>query len=94
MKIKIEILEKKLNRMDRRLRAFTEKPLETKAAAKYLSIAVSTLHKLTSEGKIPHYKPNAKQMYFKKRDLRKYAYSHRVKSVEELTNSVTIKKRR
>ena len=91
---KISLLQKQLNRIDRRLRAYSEKPLETKAAAKYLNIAVSTLHKLTSEQKIPHYKPNQKQMYFKKKDLRKYAFSNKQKSVEELTKSVTIKKGR
>lgn len=91
---KIETLEKKLNRIDRRLRAYTEKPLSTKEAAEYLCISVSTIHKLTSKGEVTHYKPNGKQMYFKKVDLRKYAFANKQKSVEELVNSITIKNKK
>lgn len=91
---KIHQLDVILKRINRRLRAYTEEPVCTEDAAKFLSISISTLHKLTSRGEIAHYKPNGKQMYFKKKDLRKYAFAKKIKTVEELANSITINKKK
>ena len=38
-------------------------------AVVYLDVSKSFLYKLTSQGKITHYKPNKKLLYFKKKDL-------------------------
>lgn len=38
-------------------------------AAKYCGLSRSYLYKLTSAGLIPHFKPNGKQLYFKKADV-------------------------
>ena len=40
------------------------KPLTLKEAAEFLDLSQSHLYKLTSERKIPHFKPNGKKIYF------------------------------
>ena len=40
------------------------KPLTLVEAAKFLDLSPSHLYKLTSERKIPHFKPNGKKIYF------------------------------
>ena len=45
------------------------KPLTLKEAAKFLNLSQSHLYKLTSERKIPHFKPSGKKIYFDKPEL-------------------------
>ena len=45
------------------------KPLTLKEAAKFLNLSQSHLYKLTSERKIPHFKPSGKKIYFDKSEL-------------------------
>ena len=45
------------------------KPLTLAEAAKFLDLSQSHLYKLTSERKIPHFKPSGKKIYFDKSEL-------------------------
>ena len=45
------------------------KPLTLKEAAKFLNLSQSHIYKLTSERKIPHFKPSGKKIYFDKSEL-------------------------
>jgi excisionase family DNA binding protein len=45
------------------------KPLNLVEAAKFLDLSESHLYKLTSERRIPHFKPNGKKIYFDKSEL-------------------------
>ena len=45
------------------------KPLTLIEAAKFLDLSPSHLYKLTSERKIPHFKPNGKKIYFDESEL-------------------------
>jgi len=54
----------------------------TKEACSYLNIAKSTIYKLTSNNAISFYKPNGKNMYFKKGDLDDY-----LTQVKHISNS-------
>ena len=45
------------------------KPLTLVEAAKFLDLSPSHLYKLTSERKIPHFKPNGKKIYFDESEL-------------------------
>ena len=45
------------------------KPLTLPEAAKFLNLSQSHLYKLTSERKIPHFKPSGKKIYFDKSEL-------------------------
>lgn len=53
-------------------------------ASSYLSIAKSTLYKLTSKKAIACYKPNGKNMYFKKEALDEYITKKRQMSNSEI----------
>ena len=45
------------------------KPLTLLEAAKFLNLSQTHLYKLTSERKIPHFKPSGKKIYFDKSAL-------------------------
>lgn len=55
-----------------------------KEAVIYLGISESTMYKLTSSGKIAHYKPNGKMIFFKKEDLDAWALSNRQRTNKEI----------
>ncbi len=63
------IILKKLTNIENLLKGQIEKPLTLDEAAVYLDVAKSTLYKLTSANKIPHYKPRGKRVYFTKGEL-------------------------
>lgn len=46
-------------------------------ACKYLCVSESTLYKLTSQGKIGHYKPNGKMIYFSMHQLNSWIKSRK-----------------
>lgn len=50
--------------------------LTTKETAKFLGLKVGYLYKLTSENKIPFYKPNGGCIYFCKQELEDWAKSN------------------
>ena len=56
-------------------------------ASKYTNFAKSTLYKLSSKRKIPHYKPNGKKLFFLKSDLDAFVLSGRVPTLEETDKS-------
>ena len=53
-------------------------------ASQYADISPSYMYKLTSRGKVPHYKPNGKQIYFDKDELDKWLLTNRVKTQDEI----------
>ena len=65
---KDEVLTK-LNEIERLLRGKDDKPLNVTQASQYLGISNSQLYKLTSQKKIPCYKPSGKYLYFFKYEL-------------------------
>lgn len=60
------------------------KPFTIQEAADYLDISKAHLYKLTSTGRIPHFKPGGKRIYIYRSDLDEYIRSGRVKTVEQL----------
>lgn len=68
-----EILTK-LNALETLLRKKDDKPLSFKEACAYLGYAPSYLYKLTSSGKIPHYKPSGKLLFFSKIELDEWIF--------------------
>jgi excisionase family DNA binding protein len=66
----------------------------TKDACAYLNISKSTIYKLTSNKSIAFYKPNGKNMYFKKEALDNYIKRHKQISnsdIETQTNNYLTK---
>jgi DNA binding domain, excisionase family len=53
-------------------------------AANYAGFSKSTLYKLTSGRKIPHYKPSGKMVFFEREELDRWLLSNRVTPKEEV----------
>ena len=56
-------------------------------ASEYTGMSKSFLYKLTSAGKIPHYKPNGKMVYFDRSALESWLKQNPVKTKEEIDTS-------
>ena len=56
-----------------------KKVLTFDEAAKYSGISKSYLYKLTSNGSVPHSKPNGKQIYFDREELEFWLLSNKIK---------------
>lgn len=64
----------------------TKKMLTTDEAAEYLGVTKSYLYKLTSNLKIPHYKPSGKMCYFKREELDEWMQQNRCATDIELND--------
>jgi excisionase family DNA binding protein len=81
--MKTEILQK-LDEIKELFKAQRIKPFTFNEAAEYLDISKSYLYKLTSQGKIPHYKPYGKKIYFDKVTLDQWVFSKPVKGTADI----------
>ena len=59
------------------------KPLTLKESAEFLDLSQSHLYKLTSERKIPHFKPNGKKIYFDEYELVQWLKRKPTRTLEE-----------
>jgi excisionase family DNA binding protein len=64
------------------------KPLTLKEAAEFLDLSQSHLYKLTSERKIPHFKPNGKKIYFDEYELVQWLKRKPTRTLEETEEKV------
>ena len=53
-------------------------------AVLFTGLAKSYLYKLTASGKIPHYKPSGKLIYFDRTELEQWMLRNPVKTAEEI----------
>ena len=78
------IILNKLTAIESLLEATNQtKPLTLIEAAKFLDLSRSHLYKLTSECKIPHFKPNGKRIYFDKSELVQWLMRKPKRTLEE-----------
>lgn len=77
---KLNQVESLLKKQDDYAYRQTSKPLNFKEACAYLHFAPSYLYKLTSSGKIPHYKPSGKILFFSKVELDEWIFGKYGKS--------------
>jgi len=63
---------------------FNKETLDFNETAQYTNQSRSYLYKLTSQGLIPHYKPNGKKIYFKRSELDEWLLRNKVYSSDEL----------
>jgi len=66
----------------------TREVLNFNETCDYLELSKSHLYKLTSQGAIPHYKPNGKKLYFKRTELDTWLLRNRFSSKEEVAEKV------
>ena len=78
------IILNKLTAIESLLEATSQtKPLTLMEAAKFLDLSRSHLYKLTSERKIPHFKPNGKKIYFDEYELVQWLKRKPTRTLEE-----------
>ena len=78
-----EILSR-LDRIEEKTNEASFQLMSCEEAAKYLNVSQSRIYKLTSQRRIPHYKPNGKKIYFSKGDLDGWIKHGRVLTKEEI----------
>ena len=60
------------------------RPLNLKEAAEFLDFSRSYLYRLTSQGRVPCYKPEGKRVYFDRAELVNWLKRNRIRPQEEL----------
>lgn len=81
-----EIL-KRLDKIERLLESqnlVRKDVLNFNEASEYLELSHSHLYKLTSDGAIPHYKPQGKKIYFNRTELDAWLQRNRQTTKEEI----------
>ena len=73
----------KLTAIESLLVATQPKPLTFKEAAEFLDFSRSYLCRLTSQGRIPCYKPEGKRVYFDRAELVNWLKRNRIRPQEE-----------
>lgn len=78
-----ETILEKLENLER-LALLNKSVLNFDEVAVYTGLSKSTLYKLTSSKKIPHYKPSGKLLYFDRKELDSWLLQNRVHTTEEI----------
>lgn len=87
---KMDTIEQKLDRIEKLL--ISQKPVMTfDELVDYTGLSQSYLYKLTSKMDIPFYRPNGKQLYFKKDEIDTWLLRNRSKTNEEIQKEVITK---
>ena len=60
------------------------RPLTLKEAAEFLDFSRSYLYRLTSQGRVPCYKPEGKRVYFDRAELVNWLKRNRIRPQEEI----------
>ena len=74
----------KLAAIETLLVATPPKPMNLKEAAEFLDFSRSYLYRLTSQGRVPCYKPEGKRIYFDRAELVNWLKRNRIRPQEEL----------
>jgi excisionase family DNA binding protein len=73
----------KLTVIESLLLATQPKPLTLKEAAAFIDLSQSYLYRLTSQGRVPCYKPEGKRVYFDRAELVNWLKRNRIRPQEE-----------
>lgn len=66
----------------------TKTVLSFEEAAQFTGLSKSYLYKLTSQQRIPHYKPSGKLIYFERNELERWLMQNRVSTTDEIESKV------
>lgn len=80
-------IEERLERIEKLL-VSQKNVLNFEELAEYIGLSHSYLYKLTSKGDIPFYRPNGKQLYFKKEEIDAWLLRNRAKTNDEIKTEV------
>ncbi|WP_206082115.1 helix-turn-helix domain-containing protein [Maribellus sediminis] len=81
-------IDERFTKIENRL-LFQKAVLSFDEASEYSGLSKSFLYKLTSTSKIPHSKPNGKQIFFDRVELENWLKRNPVKTQDEIENEAT-----
>lgn len=79
-----ELIMQKLEAIEQLSLLNVKKMLDINETAKLTGLSVGYLYKLTSQKKIPHYKPNAKLLYFNRAEIEEWMMQGKVMTDDEI----------
>ncbi len=79
----VKTIDERLSKIESLLLS-QKKVLNLDEVAVVTGLSKSHLYKLTSNGKIPHYKPNGKFIFFDRNEIEDWLLRNRVKTVNEI----------
>lgn len=89
-------VEQRLNRIEQLLRG-QKTVLNFAEACEFTGLSKTYMYKLTHQGRIPHFKPHGKNIYFNREELERWLLQNPVKTAEQKDREVVdyvIRKRR
>ena len=90
----MQSIEERLANIERKLDIQAQEAkniLTLEEVAEYTHISKSYVYKLTSKGDIPYYKPNGKQLYFKRTEIDEWLLTNRNKTNQEIEREIATK---
>ena len=86
----MQSIEERLTNLER-INQGAKTILTLEEVAKYTNYSKSYIYKLTSRREIPCYKPNGKQLYFKRTEIDEWLLSNRKMTNKEIESEVATK---
>lgn len=86
----MQSIEERLTNLER-INQGAKTILTLEEVAKYTNYSKSYIYKLTSKGDIPYYKPNGKQLYFKRTEIDEWLLTNRNKTNQEIEREIATK---
>lgn len=90
----MQSIEERLANIERKLDIQVQEAkniLTLEEVAEYTHLSKSYVYKLTSKGDIPYYKPNGKQLYFKRTEIDEWLLTNRNKTNQEIEREIATK---
>ncbi len=90
----MQSIEEKLTNIERKLDIQAQEAkniLTLEEVAEYTHLSKSYVYKLTSKGYISYYKPNGKQLYFKRTEIDEWLLTNRNKTNQEIEREIATK---
>ena len=90
----MQSIEERLANIERKLDIQVQEAkniLTLEEVAEYTHLSKSYIYKLTSKGDIPYYKPNGKQLYFKRTEIDEWLLTNRNKTNQEIEREIATK---
>ncbi len=75
-------VEQRLDRIERLLRG-QKTVLNIAEACEFTGLSKTYMYKLTHQGRIPHFKPHGKNIYFNREELERWLLQNPVKTAEQ-----------
>ena len=90
----MQSIEERLANIERKLDIQAQEAkniLTLEEVAEYTHLSKNYVYKLTSKGDIPYYKPNGKQLYFKRTEIDEWLLTNRNKTNQEIEREIATK---